>query len=353
MPLAGSTGPGGGVTLFSGTLDTSTRVEWMDALRGTAILLLILWHASAIPQIVGFQMPAWLFVVNEAFLPWRMPTLMFLSGMLLHRSLRKPPSIYVTSKVRLLLWPCLVWTAVYLVLHPAEGESITSPVSWFGAGYLWYILYLFLYYMGAPVLVRLPWWILLPLLWAVGAVVDHPALHKFAFFALFFFAGYQLRGLAVWAATCSRGWLALGLGATAAFTMLSLALAWPERTHYFQFSSMTVPAVLVMLLVSVRLLATWMASFRGGTVARTLTWIGRNSIVFYLTHFPVMTGLALVAAAFGVPVGSWIVPAGVVLAGGVGVVLSLVRHRVPVAWLFEAPRLGRSRSLRQPVSATT
>ncbi len=35
------------------------RQTWMDVLRGTAIVLLLLWHAPAIPALIGVEMPEW------------------------------------------------------------------------------------------------------------------------------------------------------------------------------------------------------------------------------------------------------------------------------------------------------
>ena len=78
---------------------TTQRIEWMDSLRGIAILLLLFWHAFAIPDLLGTPMPDWLRNINNAFLPFRMPMLMFLSGMLLEKSLRKPLPTYYEGKL--------------------------------------------------------------------------------------------------------------------------------------------------------------------------------------------------------------------------------------------------------------
>ena len=74
------------------------RFAWMDLLRGSAIFMLILYHASAIASLYGRDLPRWLVIFNEFFLPFRMPTLMFLSGMLLSGSLRKPLVQYYWGK---------------------------------------------------------------------------------------------------------------------------------------------------------------------------------------------------------------------------------------------------------------
>ena len=73
------------------------RYEWMDTLRGSAIVLMLVWHATAIPALVGIPVPTALIAVNDALLPFRMPTLMFLSGLLLPAALRKPRAVRPVS----------------------------------------------------------------------------------------------------------------------------------------------------------------------------------------------------------------------------------------------------------------
>ena len=67
---------------------------------GAAILLLLIWHASAIPVLLGLPMPDAIRLANAFFLPYRMPTLMFLSGMLLARTLasRSPTTTPARSR---------------------------------------------------------------------------------------------------------------------------------------------------------------------------------------------------------------------------------------------------------------
>ena len=71
----------------------STRLGWMDFARGLCILLVILMHATGTVEAAGLEPPAGLTLFNQALEPFRMPLLMFLSGMLLSKSLDKPPAI--------------------------------------------------------------------------------------------------------------------------------------------------------------------------------------------------------------------------------------------------------------------
>jgi hypothetical protein len=50
------------------------RVAWMDSVRGTAMILLLLYHCTAVPQTLGMPMPAPLRWFSAFFMPYRMPT---------------------------------------------------------------------------------------------------------------------------------------------------------------------------------------------------------------------------------------------------------------------------------------
>ena len=95
----------------------------MDLIRGGAILLVVLLHATAIPwMFAGITSGHVVNDVNSFFAPYRMSLLFLLSGVLLTRSLAKPPGTYYWNKVRTLIWPCLVWMAIGMLT-----EGYTDP----------------------------------------------------------------------------------------------------------------------------------------------------------------------------------------------------------------------------------
>ncbi|PVG82857.1 hypothetical protein DDE18_10905 [Nocardioides gansuensis] len=136
------------------------RLLWMDRLRGAAILAVVLFHAEL--QAVGAtgdQLPV-VHAVNGVVGPVRMPMLVLLSGMLLAPALRKPRSRYVDGKLRTLLWPYLVWSALDLAQLQwrlvQAGESLDWPwvarVLYDPPTYLWFLAFLLVYYLVAMVL---------------------------------------------------------------------------------------------------------------------------------------------------------------------------------------------------------
>jgi fucose 4-O-acetylase-like acetyltransferase len=111
------------------------RMVWMDLARGLAVSFVILLHCATYLKDLGEPVPDWLRTVNAAFRPLRMPLLVFLSGMLLNRSLTKPPFIFAYGKFRSLLWPYVVWVVVFCI---ASGQPylLLKPSPWAGGTHL-------------------------------------------------------------------------------------------------------------------------------------------------------------------------------------------------------------------------
>ena len=174
----------------------------MDLLRGTAILLVIAHHLRLVQQIWDGSTPWAMVELSEALAPFRMPALLFASGLLLARSLRRPPGRFLAGKLRGLLWPWLLWSAVML---PILGWGhADEPLWWLNGMYTWFLAALFCYYViglvtrrihpGWVALASVVAWTALPLLGTAHDMVG-PRPDKFVFYAVFFFAGAALRPL--------------------------------------------------------------------------------------------------------------------------------------------------------------
>ena len=265
------------------------RQHWMDLLRGAAILLVIVHHISIVQQVWDGGTAHEAVLLSEAAKPFRMPALLFASGILLPRSLEKPAGRFLLGKVRSLLWPWLLWSLLMLAIM-GWGFG-TDPLWWVNGMYTWFLLALFVYYVVGLLTRRIPpMWVALASLvaWTVmqqfGSALIDPTYRpdKFVYYAVFFFAGAALRRI-VLARRMPLWVLAPGL---------LLALGWAALAMRIDRDP-EVP-VLSQLVVLAAVLAGVALAQRLPRVraVRALEWLGRHSIVLYLVHLPVIELLA-------------------------------------------------------------
>lgn len=311
-------------------LTERTRMTWMDAVRGTAIILLLIWHASAVPALYGVEMPEVIRSANAFFLPFRMPTLMLLSGMLLERSLRKPLPRYLAGKASMVVWPYLVWVVIAkLTFLEQAGLPWWHWRAWYATSYLWFLFFIAVYYAAAPLLRHLPIWATVGLA-ALGAILlDAGSMEqRMAYFAVFFFGGAWLARHPALLDRTSRPRMLVLLGIPAvAFGVASVLL--PDALHHLLWGAP------LSIAGSLALIGIFSTAGRHGLVRRLVEFLGRSSIVFYVSHFPVMALLSQSPLADG---GALVLAVSNVMAAMlIGVALSVGKSQVPIAWLFRAP----------------
>lgn len=312
------------------------RHRWMDLLRGTALVLLMIFHSSAVPARHGISDPDWVADVNDFLTPFRMPTLMFLSGMLLATSLSKQLAEYYSGKLRNIAWPYVVWVAITFAIWD-YGLDPLNPRSWIAALHLWFLFYVFIYYAIAPLLRRLPAWAPPLLFLAVSFAVQEGRGHTLAYFAVFFFAG---NAATVYSRQFERlvGRTAMVVAFAVAGLSVGVASVVIGTRNDPRFLPLSLCGVLLLVVVARRLdQQRWTAGLQS---------IGRNSIVYYVAHFPVMTVVAMVAVRTRLD-SPYLVA---VLNLGAALAISWLLVRARSSWpitnrLFEGPRrlLPRSR----------
>ncbi|WP_247826978.1 acyltransferase family protein [Arthrobacter antioxidans] len=314
---------------------TRTRIGWLDSLRGVAILLVVLLHAGEALRMAVGPTPG-LDHVNLFLEPFRMPVLMFLSGILLPRSVAKPARAYFAGKLSLVAWPYLLWSLIILAATGGLGAGALAQILYLSPTYLWYLWFILVFYAAAYPLRRLPPVAVAGASLAASVVMpDGGRLETMTFLAAFFFFGaWCARHAGMVERAIGRPWV-LALAAAAAITVGILNLDGRDVLYRAEFAWGVVGALGVVCWLFPRLGA------HRATAA--LEFVGRHSIVFYVVHLgPIMGTLALADAA-GVA-GTWLLP--VLLVVGVGVPLGLAwmystRKHASVNLLFELPALKR------------
>lgn len=319
-------------------------MEWMDLLRGAAILLVISHHSLSAASLFLDDAPMALRRIDAFFAPFRMPMLMFLSGMLLSRSLQKPPRQYVLGKLANIGWPYLLWSFVFLAVSGALTLTNSLRVAVFPPTYLWFLWFLLAFYVAAWVLVkwRIPLWAVASASLVISAVVpDMARAPRFFYLFVFFLAGHLYmihKDKILPALTRAAAWVlcsVVGLG-TAVVSATGVSV---------QYAALFAPGVIAAL--GALLVLAPRVPLAGPT--RGLTYLGRNSIVLYVTHWPVLWVLAdgYEAAGLGDP---WVLyGVGIAVAVAVGCTLAWLRTRTQaVSLLFALPTGRRATTLGDP-----
>lgn len=264
------------------------RMRWMDMLRGVAVLLVVIYHAEALPARSGYGVEEWQ-LLNTYARPFRMALLLFLSGVLLPRGLIKPLPQYLWGKWAAIGWPALVWLAIY----GAMTDQLGNWQYWHTGSYLWFLLALSLLYSAAlslkPLVTRTRAFTAVCVLICVVMLVaahytslGHRVLTPTMYFGTFFFLGagvarfidrwtrvpgILIAVLAVWAA----------LGAHSGLENSSLH----RGTLYAAPTALTGIAVALWVAPRIYSWGAWI-----NPLLSHLEWVGRNSIVLYVVHFP-------------------------------------------------------------------
>lgn len=307
---------------------TQQRFHWMDLLRGVAVILVVLWHVPSIPLTLGgADTPRWATQVLSALAPYRIPMLLFLSGMLLPRSIDKGMARYYAGKVRNVAWPYVVWMFVtcLILLRP---EDLTKVWHWVGGAYhLWFLAVLMACYLVGPLTRFIPAW-----LWVLPMVLLSPipstnALGRILWYGAFFFAGAAATALvARWQA---RG-PALPAIAAGLAIVYGVGVAMGDVPHGEESVLFFIPSMIGIAALL------WFAP-RAPRMP-LLERAGRNSLVIYLVHFPAIGAVCLVLRELGSPWSSWTVAYPLLLLAGLLGPLALLPLRNSM--LFTAPHVN-------------
>lgn len=316
------------------------RIHWMDAYRGIAVTLVMLGHAEFLAQHVGTKFYVEpLHTVWQILQPYRMPLLFVLSGLLLHRSIKKPLKPYLVGKVRHIAWPYVVWSII-LVLALNNWERVATAAYWYrGPTHLWFLRELFIIFVLALFMRRVSPWILTGLC-VLGVTLLDPKSQMLGF--TMFWAAYAFFGAGIQPALKRIQelgiWFPL-LCASSAVVITATTLAAGMPMNYTNPARFTLPIPgnpISMLFPLPGILALFWLGPRIPRL-RLFEFIGRRSIVMYCAHTPLIyiaaRAVAIQPMADAV---AWLII--VVITTAVSLLLTWQYKRVK--WLFEMPRIS-------------
>lgn len=272
------------------------RMEWMDTLRGAAVVAVVVLHVQLTTSAVTGDPLAPLARLDERLADVRMPLLMVLSGVLLSRSLAKGLARHVSGKARAILWPYAVWMVVDLTHVFVDAAVAARPVPWQLAGealydppgYLWFLAWLFAFHVLAGLLPE------------------------------------RVRTVAAFAGLVAAH-LASGAG--------------PDLTRFlWLFPYFLLGDVLARSLPS--LLPPGAGAVANRFACAPLAAVGRSSLVYYVSHMPVVVYAVPLLWSGGLRA-PWVLCAVTLAAAlGTGRALAAVQKAPGWRWLFAWPRRG-------------
>lgn len=131
-------------------MNTKKRIEYIDALRGFTMLLVVTWHiyAHCFMQDNTILLNEYGMSYNNLFRIFRMPLFFFISGFVFYKN-NKFWDIgtlisFITSKIRVQLFSTLVFFLLYCFLF--QEDIINSLIDLHKSGY-WFTYVLFIYYI--------------------------------------------------------------------------------------------------------------------------------------------------------------------------------------------------------------
>ena len=275
----------------------------VDVLKGLAILLVTLGHTNQSMLRDGAWQSGFGAALDRFIYAFHMPAFFFSTGIFLRSSLEKRGlRHFVTSRVKTLLWPYLVWGAVLLQLVPVFAPRLVHApqqparalvLAALTANAQWFLPSLFVASVVAALLVpRVPMPVLFAASWAVSLFwypLDVAFLDRSLTLLPFLLAGLWLGPRFGYLESMPR-WHCLPLAAVLVYLLVIATTPWGLQPLYWGFVPAGLLGTLLLLLVA-RLLADTAA-------ARFIAWLGVASLgIFLLSPFGQGIGRVLARAA--------------------------------------------------------
>lgn len=260
------------------------------------MLLVVFVHSLGFVATDGHDVPHWFTVLDKGTDFFRMPVLVALAGALVPRALRKRTGVFITGKLRAVVWPYALWATLTMtaILGYRGVDAVVGAVLLPGP-YLWFSWALIIGFASVLVLRNHQPWILpaAAVFLAASAVVPLAEASWAVFNVAFFLLGWWLMEHRGSVPERFRPWL-LGVCVTAAGIVTVVgALQIAETRHAVPWSWGGVSVLVILFLCA--------PSRRVPHAAAPLEWVGRNSMVFYSSHALIAFLLTRTADRIGTP----------------------------------------------------
>ena len=346
----------------------STRVGWVDVVKGMSIFLVVMMHSTLGVQNITGEM-SWMGQIVEFARPFRIPCFMLVSGLFLNRSINSNWRGYFDRKILHFVYFYLMWVAIQVIIKTptwmGEGQSLVEILKLYlmtfvqPFGTLWFIYMLPVFYLVTRLLRNFSWkWVL-----AAALILQFLPIHtgsilidEFASRYVYFFIGYQFYDkLFEWADYCINNPLMVAFALLAWFG----ANAWltqmlpPQSVVDLINTSPAGPIAKISDLPLISFALAIAGSFAmialGAMIMQVkrlgfMRWVGQRSIVVYLAFFLPMAITRIILFKFaGDTLSTGTIAALVTMAAAIGPLIFywLVKKTGLGMFLFERPQFAR------------
>ncbi len=346
--------------------DDKGRVDWVDYAKGFCIIFVVMMH-SVLGVEARVDDTGWMHALVQFAKPFRMPDFFMISGLFLGLVIARPWRRYIDRRVIHFFYFYALWVTIqFLVKAPGWMMEGMTPVGALGEwafafvqpfGTLWFIYILPVFAVFTRLTRPVPW----PILLAGVAVLEilmintgWTMIDEFAARYVYFLAGYLFASNIFAFADWGKRHRGLAIGVLAAWVVINgIFTFWPlsaetmayydDPEHIRMVSDLPIVslvlgvagAVGVILLTTLLSTLNWMGF---------LAWLGRHSIVVYLSFFLPMAIARTILLRFATP---WLdigtISLLVTIAGVVGPVIlyGIVQFTGYGRFLFERPDWAR------------
>lgn len=300
----------------------AARQSWIDILRGTSIVLVILMHTASFSGYADSTTAMALLIqdINHSVAPFRMEVMFLLSGFFVHKSLSKGASTYYSGKLKNIFYPFIVWSVITFSINMVGAQFFGGRwgdwadllrLALGSTDFTWFLYDLFLFYLITPLLRKYNLFLvvgsallialLLPQEWLAflpGYGPNEPGFErpiftfndKAYYFIYFFIGDYMIRRQIDLTQITHKGLLALS-------SVTAVAVLY---MGYLNFESKTSPIFLPLVLLALPIIFKLSVLASKSRYSEGLAYVGRNSIVFYLVHYPLFMVLIFLLKKAGI-----------------------------------------------------
>ncbi|MDO8423467.1 MAG: acyltransferase family protein [Parvibaculum sp.] len=323
------------------TAPAKPRVDWIDAVKGLTIILVVVSHTTYGTAAALNSAPYYFELLCEWAVPFRMPLFFLVAGLFAQKALRAPLLSFIDSKILHFVYFYVLWSTIQIgikmALPHSSGWTVTYldllmiPLEPFGLMWFLYALVVFFAFMRLVRDVRpaIVITLALALYFAnldTAWMMPNEFAHRFIFFTAGVYGAPHVFNAAQWAINNPKRATLTGL-----FLLVGVAeLVFAGDTALRPVELLASFAGAAGMIMLVAILAS-----RGWT--KPLAYVGSHSLYVFLAFFLPMAVARTVMIKLGVTEGDVITLVTAVTAVGLPLVAYAVVKHTPLVFFFDRP----------------